>query len=335
MAVFKVTNFGGQIPRVSPRALPADAAQRNENLLTTSVEFRPLAGDSDVSAATEGAKSIYRLPRNMDGSIRTDDSTGWITDVADKNYAAGQLNDDATARTTVSWNDGSQPPRVIDAKGANRLLGVPAPAKPVATLIASSQFTREDAQGWIVETLIPAMSAALKNALYENEQGSRIYNNLPVAGPTSMYSATHDVGTPWFVYYTLTLAQAADYGLDGPDLGGKVVGGNIQLPIETLPYWGTVRDRTALEAALRLIENPKDGSQLFTDTRLSTIAADLAKEFDPGGDSIKAMRSEIDAAAKDFYEALMVPLPALPALPTPPTKPTTPEYINDGTGDGG
>lgn len=332
MSVLKVVNFGGLIPRVSPRALPADAAQTHKNLLATSSEFRPLAADKDIGIAVAGAKTLYRLPRNADGTIRTDDATGWIAEAADKSYVAGQLNDDATARTTVAWNDGTQPPRVIDSTGADRLLGVPAPAKPTTAVTATSQFTREQATGWVAETLIPAMAAALKAALYEDEQGSRIYSGLPVAGPTSLHGATHDTATPWFVYYTMTTSQAAELGLDAIDLGGEVVGTDIRLRIETLPYWGTVRTKATLEAAIRLIENPKDGSQLFTDARISQIADDLMAEFDPNGASIKAMRSEIEAAAKEFNDALNAPLPSIPTLPTPPVKPTTPEYTVDVSG---
>lgn len=330
MAVLKVTNFGGEIPRVSPRALPADASQRNQNLLATSVEFRPLQGDTDIGAAPAGSKSLYRLPRKLDGSLRTSDSDGWIADTADKSYVAGQLNDDATSRTSVAWNDGTQPPRVIDAKGANRLLGVPAPAKPTVTLVETSQFTREQASAWVLDTLIPAISEALKAALYEDETGSRYYNSLPVAGPHSMYEAAHDTETLWHVFYSMPLAEAADLGFTTPDLGGKAVGGNWRTYIETLPYWGAVRDRAPLEAAIRLIENPRDGSQVFSDARITKIVDDLAAEFDPDGDSLKAMRAEIEKEAKDFRDAYKGIPPELPPVPVKPIKPTTPEFIDDG-----
>ena len=46
MTALKITQFGGQVPRVSPRALSAGAAQRYENLLATSTEMRPLLGDT-------------------------------------------------------------------------------------------------------------------------------------------------------------------------------------------------------------------------------------------------------------------------------------------------
>lgn len=48
MALLKLTNFGGELPRVKPRGLPDGAAQRYENLLATSADLRPLAGDKTV-----------------------------------------------------------------------------------------------------------------------------------------------------------------------------------------------------------------------------------------------------------------------------------------------
>ena len=69
MATLKITNFGGEVPRLPPRILPPDAAQRYENLLATSVELRPLPGDKTVAGAVPGAKTLYRLGRNADGTL--------------------------------------------------------------------------------------------------------------------------------------------------------------------------------------------------------------------------------------------------------------------------
>lgn len=48
MTVLKLQDFGGVVPRVKPRHLPLGGAQRYENLLTTSADLRPLAGDKTV-----------------------------------------------------------------------------------------------------------------------------------------------------------------------------------------------------------------------------------------------------------------------------------------------
>lgn len=39
MSLLKLTNFGGELPRVKPRGLPDGAAQRYENLLATSADL--------------------------------------------------------------------------------------------------------------------------------------------------------------------------------------------------------------------------------------------------------------------------------------------------------
>lgn len=61
MAVIKIDNFGGELPSVSPRALPPDAAQENRNLFMGVSEFRPLKTDASVGASVTAAKSIYRI----------------------------------------------------------------------------------------------------------------------------------------------------------------------------------------------------------------------------------------------------------------------------------
>lgn len=144
MSIIQIRNFGGELPRVSPRALPAEAAQVSSNLLATASEFRPMMADSVVTTAVAGAKTLHRLTRDATGNLRTDDATGWIAEVADKNYVKGQINDDATERTYVSFNDGTARPRAVDALGQDRVLGVPKPGNLTVALVAADEFTPED-----------------------------------------------------------------------------------------------------------------------------------------------------------------------------------------------
>ena len=309
MTTLKITQFGGLVPRVSPRALPAGAAQQYENLLTTSTELRPLPGDKTVAAGLAGARTLYRLNRNADGTLRTSDSAGWITDVADKSYVKGQLNDDATERTVVTWNDGAQPPRVIDAKGADRLLGVPAPPKVGLTHNVVDEFTRDEALAWVDEELVPAIAEALRTSLVE----ARVDGTTPVAGSYSLFGKPVVASEPWLVRW-------------GPGAEGT---------LELLPYWGRVTSLPSLEAKLRLIEHPGTGQQAFTDTQLATLAAGLAKPFDPAGDSLKAKRDELDSIGKEFDSIYSQSSTAIPPRPVEPAKPTTPEYIWHDSGGGG
>ena len=325
MTALKITQFGGQVPRVSPRALPADAAQRYENLLATSTELRPLAGDKTVAAAAPGARTLYRLGRDAEGALRGGDTDGWLTDAADKNHVKGQLNDDATERTVVSWNDGSAAPRVIDAKGADRLLGVPAPASVAVTANITDEFTRDEALAWVDETLIPALADKLLAALVE----ARVADNKPVAGSYSLFGKAVRPDKPWLVEWGLDIEAARQQKLDGPELGGRASGATWLVPFQLVPYWGRVTDKTALENALRLIENPSTGQQAFTDPQLATLATGLAKLFDPDGPSIKARREELDKLGRDFDSVLGSTTPppsSRPVEPTRPTRPSGPEW---------
>lgn len=309
MSVLKIQSFGGLVPRVSPRALPAGAAQRYENLLATSTEMRPLPGDKTVAAGLAGARTLYRLGRTPAGALRTGDTDGWLSDVDDKSYVKGQLNDDATERTVVTWNDGAQPPRVIDAKGADRPLGVPAPPQLSTAHNAVDEFTRDEALAWVDEELVPAIVEALRTALAE----ARVDGTTPVAGSYSLFGKSVVASEPWLVRW-------------GPGAEGT---------LELLPYWGRVTSLPSLEAKLRLIEHPGTGQQAFTDTQLVTLAAGLAKLFDPAGDSLKAKRDELDSIGKEFDSIYSQATTAVPPRPVEPAKPTTPEYPWDNGGEGG
>ena len=98
MALIRATVFGGEVPRAQPRALGAQSSQTYRNLLATSAELRPLADDTTIGGAPLGTKTLYRMARNADGTLRADDDSGWIAETDDKNYVKGQLNDDATYR---------------------------------------------------------------------------------------------------------------------------------------------------------------------------------------------------------------------------------------------
>ena len=325
MSVLKIQSFGGQVPRVSPRALPAGAAQRYENLLATANELRPLLGDKTVAAGQAGARTLYRLGRTPAGALRTGDTDGWLADADDKSYVKGQLNDDATERTAVTWNDGTQPPRVIDATGADRLLGVPAPASVGVTANIVDEFTRDEALAWVDEALVPALVEKLLAALAE----ARVADGKPVAGSYSLFGKDVRPDKPWLVEWGIGISAAQQQKLDGPELEGRASGAVWLLPIELLPYWGRVANKQALEDALGLIENPESGEQIFTAAQLTTLANGLAKLFDPDGDSIKAQREALDKLGKDF-DVLMVAAASAAAAtyprPVEPTKPNVPAY---------
>lgn len=76
MGVMKFTAFGGEIPRMTKRALPDNAAQVAVNLRADSAEFRPLPTDSaPVTVSGPGinevVKTVYRYPTDSSTIIGT------------------------------------------------------------------------------------------------------------------------------------------------------------------------------------------------------------------------------------------------------------------------
>lgn len=327
MAVLKVTSFGGKIPRLPARALPADAGQQNENLLTTATEFRPLQGDVVVGDAPDGARTLYRLARRADGRLHEADGEGWMADVAEKSYVKGQINDDATELTVVTHDDGTQPPRMVDALGGDRLLGVPPPPKLAVSANVVDEFTAEEARNWVDGTLAPKLAQALIASLREDEQASRFRNGRTVAGPASLHGMEHYPAVPWMAVY-VPPAQGAQR-LDATWV--QLAGGRIGYPIEMMPFWGRV-DMDVLKEGLQRIESPKDGSQAFNDAQIQRLASSLAALFDPDGPALKAKRAEMDTVAQAFVRLLGRAPQAVGARPQEPQKPTVPEYEHDSGG---
>lgn len=149
MAVIRIVDFGGLVPRLDARMLPAGAAQTASNLAQGTPEFRPVPAATTVVAASgvTNPLTIYRLQRKADGAFNTDftSASTWKINAAYVNYVRGQNNGDETERTYLSFNDGSAAPRVIDATGSDRQLGVPKPGGEPGVLVnAADEFTDED-----------------------------------------------------------------------------------------------------------------------------------------------------------------------------------------------
>lgn len=154
MSVIKINQFMGEQPSVSPRAMPAGAAQIANDLLAITPEFRPLAEDTvSTSSGVSNPKTIYKM------------SSGWRVHAEERNYVKGQINDDTTERTYYTFGDGSQPPRATDNTGEDRQLGVPPPTgAPTVTGNISDEFTAEDKAN-AQDTLDAATIAAIKSNL--------------------------------------------------------------------------------------------------------------------------------------------------------------------------
>ena len=65
MSVIDINTFGGLLPSIKPRDLPADAAQTASNLDQRQPDFRPTIGPgTSIATVASGAKSVYRTPLN-------------------------------------------------------------------------------------------------------------------------------------------------------------------------------------------------------------------------------------------------------------------------------
>lgn len=173
MAVLRIVNFGGIIPAVAPRALPPNAATSAVNLHAGSQEFRPVLADVTQSSVFDvrNPRTIYRMARDGNGDLNTNPAVGWRA-YEDLTYLARwPSNDNDTERTTVSSSDGSFQPRVIDATGEDRVLGVPQPEKPTFSITLGDYFTETDRDS-AIETLKAQVLAAVKAALQRAKIGA-------------------------------------------------------------------------------------------------------------------------------------------------------------------
>lgn len=140
-----IKNFGGILPAYDKRALPPAGAQVNHNLLASVMHFKPLQTDLNIAAsAVNDALTLYRLDRKANGSFNTDMTTGWVVNASVVSYVKGPVNNDTEERTYYTFDDGSAPPRWLDANGLDRLLGVPKPAAPTVAVTVVDEFTEEE-----------------------------------------------------------------------------------------------------------------------------------------------------------------------------------------------
>lgn len=201
--VIRLEQFGGLKPSASARLLPDQLAQVANNLDPATMEFRPLAADTQVVASSGASNplTLYRLDRTTGGAFNTTMTTGWIVRAADISYVRGQIAGDVTERTYATFNDASQAPRVYDVNDTTtgRQLGVPAPTvKPTITVNVVDEFTTDERASEIAATLAK-VTTAIREALRTSWLGA--------ADPA--YSVTGYVNLQDPPYTPITQAQQA------------------------------------------------------------------------------------------------------------------------------
>lgn len=322
MPVIKTTDFGGLFPSVPERALVENAAQTAHNLTPRVVDFRPLMADvTAASVPVSNPKTLHRMARSSSGGLNTAMSGGWIAHAGVVNYVKGQINDEATERTYYTFGDGSQPPRVMDARGADRQLGVPMPgAKPGVEALVTDELTVEEMVDNAPEDKV---YAAVKAAITPNwigadhnttgaggfrdretlpglageDAGMYQVRYFPLTGPTGQIVATGTSKPPEFYNWML------DASLGGSKIQGD--DGNWYFYIN-IPAYGRAyaASEATLRTALQAVKKPgTDGEQWFPDDYIDSVAAGLAAGLNLLGPEVKP---SLDAMRTAFQQVVSI-----------------------------
>lgn len=331
MPALKIENFGGVMPSASPRALPPSAAQVNNDLFLGINEFRPLSRDAEVAAVPAGTNSLYRFARGASGDLNTNPATGWVASPKHRSYVKGQINDERTERTYFSTDDGSVPLQAITlaTPTAPRLVGVPAPTKPVAFAVTNDELTPEEANNFIADAALVAIQSALVSALNDPsnsvlDAGRRRVDGLPTAGPFQLWGmrwcndpllsgAYQD--KPYYAVAVIGYNFGEQMGLIGAEMDarGLPLGPGpysymaIPVTAAAFAYW---IDEAVATQKLRSILYPetgfgaKSGQRVLTDTQVAEVVARAVKWFNPDSYA-RALRERLDAEVQAFVKLLV------------------------------
>ena len=285
MSAIKINQFGGEAPSVSPRNLPANAAQTNENLLLSHAEFRPLSNDLAVTTTAAGTKTIYRMARVTGGAFNSNPATGWITSTAERSYVKGQIDDELTERTYTTFDDGSAKPRAIDVDGADRVLGVPRPTKLVPVLTVSDEFTPEEANTFLYDVVSAQIKSAISASLVTSNLDSRRSGSTIYAGPTTLHGGLFSdniivsgagfadrVADLWLPVSAARVAQIKAESLVNLTLLGD---GSYLAFLTCIPWTARVDAAALTTALLAIVFPPEAGAAAGTDVFTAGTAADL------------------------------------------------------------
>lgn len=169
-----IDSFRGEAPRLTPRALPENAAQQAVNARLLSGDLEAWRQFLEIKALSTSApiRSIYLL----------DDA--WLSFDSDVDLARGLIAGDTTFRTYITGLDaprfttyalattGSEPYPV-----ATRLLGVPAPDSPPTVEITAPEIVEDG-----VTIINPGAESASTTGWTEVSPGLGVRNATDVAG---------------------------------------------------------------------------------------------------------------------------------------------------------
>lgn len=288
MAVIKIESFGGELPSVSTRALPANAAQVSKNLMLSSNEFRPLGGPAPAEigvtlkdiggAAGTDIRSLYRPGTGY----------AWHASAFERSFVRTPINDLGLAgRTYFSTDEPSSYPAAFDgvAFDSERRLGVPAPMQPVTRLVTNESVTLDRAWNYLYRQAGKAILDALKANTFKSAEPLDRFADLDGSGPQgiTVFAGTRSTGSliiPWAsgnpalptdmqsqwwnLFAGVGDLKRKQLGLDLNTLQGRTatigVGARGALiPIAALPYTYilTPEIRESVKIQLRLLKQPE------------------------------------------------------------------------------
>lgn len=338
MSVIKFTALGGLEPSVPPRALPETGAQLANNINPGSPTFRALLGDKPVSTvAVSNPKTLYRFDRKADGSLNTDETTGWKASPTLLNLARTQIDDDTTGKIYYTPADGATPMYWHNAAGQDRQVGVPAPtAAPTITSINDSYVFTPDVRSSELDAVLTQAVKAVKDLAtlaWVGPDGSlpqgwvRRSDFVPPTDPG--YAAARREVVRVFAVHTSTNAVLSTF-TDMPTdesawVFDQTLGGSYYtLPAGvTPPAWATGYTKfwtipmrafaqaydvppVATKAALLTLKMPgTQGAQpLLTSTQADAIVTQITEHGDKDSMRVKskidALRAKVDDTAAIF-----------------------------------
>lgn len=336
MAALQITSFGGEQPSVSPRSLSPASAQTNNNLFLGSAEFWPLATDSAAGVTPSGTKTMHRFAR----------SGGWVFSTDDRSYVKGQINDEDTERTYLTFDSGAQRPRAIDNRGQDRLLGVPRPAALTTSTLVVDEFTKADAVEFTFGKAAAGIRDAVKAAILPpSEPADRTVGGPLGAGPYSSHGlvfARDIVGfpnAPWAMLRPMSAAELAAVGLTSVDV--HKVGNTHYSAITCLPSQYRLNP-ALLKSGLLAVKYPVSagvalaGKSVMTEEQATEFVTQTVAAFVINTIS-KKQRDELDRVVSEYAAAFTAAVvAATPVAPVEPARPTVPEYVlasSNETGD--
>jgi hypothetical protein len=334
MTTYKLSAFQGEAPSVSDRALGGSFARVNENLFLPSGEFWPLAQDVRHSACVPGALTLHRFGRNASGQVVQSPEAAIRSFAQHLSLVKGQINDEASERTYVTYNDGSAPPRVQDARGNDRLLGVVRPARPTVQAQLVDEFTPGEAQNWIYGDFAQAVLERLRASEVPHTSATQVGVRWDSAGAS--YSGTRSNagltlatqvpgGNPACLYAVVSDARVQAVDMDVTRLSALQVAGGWAVPLQAMPLSYPLWQANLVQA-LQLLEFPEFAGERAGQAVLSgeqaTQLVTMASTQLAAGVAVDKYRNELTALVSEFAALALSKAWSVPASrPVAPTLP--------------